>query len=237
MTINMVLLEDKKTDYEQLYSALNEWANINETIVNISWCQTANQLDPMLSKQPCDILFSDIELLASNGDRSSGVDVCKSIRQNGYRGEIIFLTAFREYVFDGYDVQAFQYLLKPLDKDKLFACMDRYKSIHQQNYYYLHKGADILQISYNDIVSIKRAGHDIEFQTIQGIYAERTSLNSVSLHLPKQFIRCHKSCIVNAYHIQSLVGTTLNLSNKKTQIVGRNYLEDVRKAIVKICLE
>ena len=237
MTINIILLEDKKKDYEQLYSILFEWANTNETIINISWCQTGDQLTQILSKQPCDILFSDIELLDPNGTHSSGVDVCKTIRQKDYHGDIIFLTAFREYVFDGYDVQAFQYLLKPIEKEKIFCCMDKYKTIHQKDYYYLHKGADILQISYNDIIAIKRAGHDIEFQTLQGIHTERTSLTNISFHLPKQFIRCHKSCIVNAYHIQSLVGSTLYLTNKKTQMVGRNYLEDVRKRIVKMYFE
>ena len=53
-------------------------------------------------------------------------------------------------------------------------------------------------------------------------------------HLPEPFIRCHKSCIVNINHVTSLSGSTIYLANKQTQTVGRNYLDDVRKALLRI---
>ncbi len=54
----------------------------------------------------------------------NGISIAKILRVNGYNGNIIFLTAFREYVFQGYEVHALNYLLKPITLDSLKPCMD-----------------------------------------------------------------------------------------------------------------
>ena len=51
------------------------------------------------------------------------MDIAKQLRKDGFCGNIIFLTAFSEYVFDGYHVQALDYLLKPISQNKLEQCM------------------------------------------------------------------------------------------------------------------
>ena len=77
--------------------------------------------------------YSDIELknadtnIPADDHIKNGIDICTQLRKNGYQGDIIFLTAFREYVFDGYQAQAINYLLKPvspeaIDRLGLFIC-------------------------------------------------------------------------------------------------------------------
>lgn len=187
----------------------------------------------------CQILFSDIELKTDLSDSqpgaySNGMKACIALRRNGFKGEIIFLTAFKEYVFEGYDVQALSYILKPIQNDALYQCMNRYIALHCSDYYYYHKGDCIIQIPYNDIISISRIGHDCAIQTVDSFHTQRIALKSLEDHLPAQFLRCHKSCIINVFHIKSLSGTNLRLSNNKTQTVGRNYLEDIRKALLRL---
>ena len=111
---------------------------------------------------------------------------------------------------------------------------DQYISLHSSDYYCLHKDKNITRIPFNDIISISRLGHDCCITTASGLYTERTSLKNMEQHLPEPFIRCHKSCIVNINHVTSLSGSTIYLANKQTQTVGRNYLDDVRKALLRI---
>lgn len=245
MNIQIAILEDKKQDYEQLAKYLNNWAYSHGHVIKIYWFCDADTILSSNHTINCQILFSDIELdtkksnnihtLASDSHSiSNGIKVCMSLRDRGYTGEIIFLTAFKEYVFDGYDVQALNYLLKPIQESSLYKCLNKYITLHCSDYYYFHKEDTIIQIPYNSIVSIYKDGHDCIIQTVDDIHIERTALKDFETRLPSQFLRCHKSCIINAFHIKSLSGMTLKLSNNQTQSVGRLYLDNVRKHLIKL---
>lgn len=236
MNLKIAILEDKKTDYEQLSSLLSDWAITNGHVLQTTWFQKEKEILSAKSILTYQIIFSDIELKTNkqNDNESNGILICSKLRKMGYNGEIIFLTAFKEYVFNGYDVQAFNYLLKPIQKSILNNCMNKYLSIHFSDFYYLRKQDKIIQIPYNEIICISRYGHDCIIQSINDIHVERTSLKDFEKRLPVQFIRCHKSCIINAYHIKSLSGSRLQLSNHQTQQVGRIYLENIRNTLFEL---
>lgn len=235
MNLKIAILEDKKNDYIRLSDKLQTWADLRGHELEICWFPGKEEI--LSCKQITDfsILFSDIELY-SNAEQTTanGILVCTTLRQRGFSGEIIFLTAFKEYVFDGYNVQAFNYLLKPIAEAPLYNCMDRYCSIHFSDYYYLQTKEEVLQIPYSDIVAISRDGHDCILQTLHTIYVERNTLKNYEKKLPPYFIRCHKSCIINSFHIKALSGNQLSLSNNRFQPVGRLYLEDVRRTLIQL---
>lgn len=239
MNLKIAILEDQKHDYEQLAAYLYHWAQLQGHVIKIYGFHTAADISSSEEIINCHILFSDIELktnsqIIDSQDLTNGITVCMSLRDRGYSGEIIFLTAFKEYVFNGYDVQALNYVLKPIKETTLFKCMDKYISLHFSDYYYYHKDNNIEQIPYNNIISISRNGHDCIIQTIDNLHIERTSLQDFGTRLPAQFLRCHKSCIINIFHIKSLSGTTLKLSNNQTQPIGRMYLDNTRKSLMKL---
>ncbi len=82
----------------------------------------------------CNLLFSDIRLAPSNIVNENGISICMQLREKGFHGDIIFLTAFREYVFDGYQAQAINYLLKPISEEIVNNCMDKYITMHGFNF-------------------------------------------------------------------------------------------------------
>lgn len=232
MKINIAILEDDNAHFLQLSQGISKWAAEKGHIVIIHHFHTAVdilQSDDFM--KICDLLFSDIELQDST---QNGISVCIQLRDNHYHGDIIFLTAFREYVFQGYQAQAVNYLLKPIASETIYSCMDKYISMHNNDYYYLHKNNNIIQIPYNQIISINKLGHDCCITTTTELYTERTSLQYMQQHLPEQFFRCHKSCIVNVNYITSLSVSTLRLSNKQTQPVSRVYLDDLKKILIKL---
>lgn len=240
MNINIAILEDNSTHFNRLSKFIESWASKHGHTICIKWFHTGADIISSDFITNCNLLFSDIELHDTSADpstydvSSNGINICSQLRKNGFHSDIIFLTAFREYVFDGYQVQAINYLLKPVSAETVENCMNQYLDMHNSDFYYLHKNNNIIQIPYNEIVSISRIGHDCCISTMETIYTERTSLKNFENHLPKQFIRCHKSCIVNLNFILSLSGSTIKLANNQKQVVGRIYLDNIKKSLLKI---
>ena len=131
MNLKIAVLEDEANDYRILESALKIWSERIGNRIELFWYQTGNEMLKSFEQDGFDILFSDIEL----EENETGLAFCGRLRELGYSGEIIFLTAFREYVFRGYDVRALHYLLKPITQETLSACMDKYLTIHADDFY------------------------------------------------------------------------------------------------------
>ena len=88
----------------------------------------------------------------------------------------------------------------------------------------------IVQIEYRDILSFSSFLHNIDILTRNEHFNQNAALSSILSHLPKQFVRVHRSHIVNMAHIHKISGNTITLSNRTTVPIGRQYLNDVRKA-------
>ena len=157
----------------------------------------------------------------------TGLDVAKKLREEGYQGSVIFLTAFREYVFHGYEVHAMNYLLKPVKEYPLFLCLDEIaKDLYGSSYLYRNK-QEIIRIPYKDILSFSSSMHYVDILTVSEHFCQYTTLNSIIEYLPQEFIRTHKSCIVNMAHIYKISGSTIVLSNHMTTRIGRSYMKSV----------
>lgn len=240
MKINIAILEDIQEHYELLKNIITNWSIQNGHIVFINWYQNKKDIINSRTIDNCNLLFSDIELYDyhsskdTNDTCSNGINICSQLRKSGFHGDIIFLTAFSEYVFEGYRVQAIDYILKPVTSASIERCMNNYVTLHSNDFYYLHKDSDIIFIPYNSIISIYRDGHDCCITTSSELYTERISLQNIAKHLPPQFIRCHKSCIVNINHVVSLSRCKIRLSNRQTQTVGRIYFDNFKNSLLKL---
>ena len=241
MNIKIAILEDNNVQAEQLIKIINNWGNNKLHAISITRYKTSSDILNDENAINCNLLFSDIELEKNLHKTDTiepcdqnGIEICIQLRKKGFKGDIIFLTAFKDYVFDGYHVQATNYLLKPVTYETIEKCLNNYTALHQADYYYIHKDKNIKQIPYNSIISISRLGHDCCINTTSGLYTERTSLQTIEKHMPVQFVRCHKSCIINMNYVTSLSGSTIHLSNKQTQLVGRTYYESIKNALLKM---
>lgn len=160
--------------------------------------------------------------------KMDGIEVAKRMRARGYNGTILFLTSFREYVFDGYDVRALNYLLKPVSQEILDKCLD---DVYQQllgNSFVYRDTHNFVQIEYSDILSFSVNNHYVDITTTHGICTCRMTLSNILPLLPKDFVQCHRSYIVNMRHIRKIAATTITLSNKTTVQISRNHLDSVR---------
>jgi DNA-binding NarL/FixJ family response regulator len=75
--------------------------------------------DLILADEP-DVLFLDVEMPLMDG-----MELCASLREQGFKGKIVFTTSFNQYILKALRVRAFDYLLKPIDEGELKQCIDR----------------------------------------------------------------------------------------------------------------
>ena len=105
MNINIAVLEDTPKHYKQLAEVIHNWAEKKEYAVSVKWFHDETSILGSAFMKDCNLLFSDIELknadtnIPADDHIKNGIDICTQLRKNGYQGDIIFLTAFRETCF------------------------------------------------------------------------------------------------------------------------------------------
>lgn len=231
MKFTITIIEDKEDAKEQLLTALDIWKEKNNVYLQIEYfCNGENYFASHVTDEST-LYILDIQLHGMDG-----IEIAQKMRARGYNGNILFLSAFQEYVFRGYDVRAFHYLLKPVSQIALNKCLDEIYSELYGNCFIYRNADEIIQIPFHKIITISIVKHYVDITTTEKIYACRLSLKEILRHLPTEFIQCHRSYIINMRHIQKIAGTTITMSNRTLVTVGRNYLDTVRHQYSDFCL-
>lgn len=228
MKLNVTILEDEATHAARLKQLLQQWSKQNT--ISISLRHYFNGEDFSGEKYDEDeLFFIDIELGGMNG-----MDIAKQLRKNGFLGNIIFLTAFSEYVFEGYHVQALDYLLKPISQEKLEQCMKPILKNMEGSYHVYKTKTETVKIPYNKILAFTSFRHYVDIVTQsndnKACYRQKITLRNLQNQLPKQFVRCHRTIIVNINKVMKLTCKDITLSDNSVYPVSESYLEDVREA-------
>ena len=229
MNIDIAILEDNDYDFLSLSSLLTDWSRQTDNAITLTRFQNTNIIRDFKTRN-YDLLIADIELKELG--KETGITICEKLRNDGFNNEILFLTAFKEYVFDGYNVRALNYSVKPITEKMLSVCMKRFLEFHTKNYYQLQDRSIFIRIKLSDIIYISKEGKHTLIHTHNETYYERTSLSKMLNKLTHTFVQCHKSSIVNLSHVNALSGYEIYLTNGTILPVGRNYLSQTRNALL-----
>lgn len=228
MKLNVIILEDDVTHAMQLKQLLEQWSKQNN--ISISIRHFFNDKD--FSENSYDeeeLFFIDIELGSANG-----MDIAKRLRKDGFCGNIIFLTAFSEYVFDGYHVQALDYLLKPISREKLEQCMKPILRNMEGSYHVYRTKTETVKIPYNKILAFTSFRHyvDIITQSNDNVtcYRQKITLRDLQDQLPEEFVRCHRTIIININKVMKLTHKDVTLSDNSVYPVSESYLKNIQDA-------
>ena len=114
---------------------------------------------------PFDLIFLDIDLGGMDG-----MALARKIRETDSEVPILFLTNHREYVFEGYEVQAFRYLLKPVTEDTLFPLLDELQAMRGQEkpHLLLSLGGETKKLFLSDLLFVESDNHYLTLHTATG---------------------------------------------------------------------
>lgn len=183
--------------------------------------------------QNCDIALLDVDL---EGQVESGIDLARRLRAVNRRAMILFITNFIEYAPEGYEVQAFRYILK---RD-LDAVLGRYlmQAMEQlsdaSDTLQLQSKGEILDIPFESILYLEVLGHSVSVFADSAVYTVNASLSSFEQQLENHgFLRVHKSYLVNMRHIRKFQCRELTLDDGSTlRVSEKSYAEQKRKYLL-----
>lgn len=193
----------------------------------------------MKAKEEFDVLFLDIAM----GD-ISGIEVAKNLRNQQERagkkrGIIIFVTSYREYMEEAFDVNAYHYLVKPLDEQKFQTVLKRaLKDVSteqmQNEKYILVKAMGVQKkLLLRDIYYIESSNKKVVFHLKDEKIETYGKMEELERELQKSFYRCHRCYLVNMEKISAYSVDTIELTNKEKLILAQKKYSDFIKCFMK----
>lgn len=178
-----------------------------------------------------DIVFLDIHLEDMNG-----LEVAKRIREKNHHISIIFITAYEQYVYDAFDVRAFQFLVKPIDSVKFYKVLQsavdniQIKDRKEEPFTILKKGHSTYKIYHHQIYYAEVLGRKIKLHTVEGIHEFNGKLAGLEESLGLNFFRIHRSYLVNLDYISSYDATKVTLDQGQQLVIAQKKYADFVQA-------
>ena len=183
---------------------------------------------------PFDLIFLDIDLGGMDG-----MALARKIRETDSEVPILFLTNHKEYVFEGYEVQAVRYLMKPLQQEKLSELLELAAKASQNNrkYLILEVSGEKEKIYLEDVLAIESQGHYLNFHTMRGNLEQKGTLATVGEKLDDSFVQSHRSFFVNLSHVVRITKTECSLDNGETIPVSRGAYKKLNEEFIRFYRE
>lgn len=200
--LNFVLCDDNQNILNKLGKML-ESILINKNLSGQVVYSTTNP-DNFLKYvefHPFDVVILDIDLKSG----ISGIDLANFIRKKNKKAYIIFSTAHLEYLMLAYKCKTFDFLAKPITIERLEETILRlYDDVSTEVNTFFKVNNKNGYISSKDIFYIEKQGKKAIVKTTSGDYTSNSSFSDILSRLPSNFIRCHKSYVVNLDKISSI---------------------------------
>lgn len=229
--MRIAICDDEESQRALIIKYLQEWAVLHRQIIETASYSGAEAfLFTWEEDKQFDLLILDIEM-----GTLSGMDLAGKIREENEEIPILFITGYETYMAQGYEVSAIQYLLKPMNKDKLFAVLDKLqkgKKIEQKMPFQTEDGMLFLKPS--QIWYVEASGHYSMMHTVDGSYQLRHSFTEVLKMLGSrtEFVHCHRSYLVNLQHVSAITRTELILDSPVKIPISRSSYKSVNQAFI-----
>lgn len=162
------------------------------------------------SQNLCDLILTDIRL-----KDGSGIDLVKELQHRGCKSRVVYFSAYQEYVFDSFDTHPLQYLLKPIQQEKLEEVLryDYLQNIRHDNLRLQLRNCDA-PISLDELYYAEVFRHKLTLHLTSGIQTSSVSMTALCESLPsRSFFRCHQSYVVNMRHVRKISRYQAELDN------------------------
>lgn len=230
--MKFAIIDDEKSEQELLDKYIQEWAAPKKEIAEAHRFDNSESfLFSWEDDKQYDLLILDIEMGQMNG-----LELAKKIRQENEEIPIVFVTGYEEYMQYGYDVCALHYLLKPVNKEKFLAVLDRLHRTPKNDVKLLFATNEGNRgIKAKEILYIEAAGHGSVLHMEQEIVELKESLGSIAARLNEMggFVKCHRAYIINMQFVSMILRTDILLDNHEKIPVSRSQLKRVQQEFLR----
>lgn len=226
---NVLVIDDEPMAREIVESHLSKMGGY--TVV--ASCKNAAEGFSALHSYAVDLIFLDI-----NMPEVTGLMFAKAI---GNKASIIFTTAYREYALEGFELNALDYLLKPISFERFANSLQKFQELkavetnkEKFDFTFFRCDRKMMKIDFDTLLYAESFGDYIKLHTIDKTLVTRETMKNIVAKLPPtNFLRVHRSSVVAISKIESYTNEHVVVANKAIAI-SRSYRETVQERLERI---
>lgn len=217
-------------------SILKKYIESVQNLELVGTCKNAVEALQMLQQYRVDLIFLDIQM-----PQIMGTDFVRTLKKSP---SIIFTTAFRKYAIEGFELDAVDYLLKPISFERFLKAVNKVlqtnleapdSGFHQQEpesdsvlpHVYFRVDRKMAKVFLHDILYIEGFSDNVKITTASKTLVTKQLISALEETLPRDnFIRIHRSFIVSLNKINSYNADSIKIGNRELPI-GRLYKQNV----------
>ncbi len=233
MKINTIIVDDEPLALDILETYIGKLPNLQL----VARCSNAFEANEALRNHDVDLMFLDIQM-----PQLTGIDFLKTLAKPPM---VVFTTAYSNYALEGFELNALDYLLKPVSLDRFMKAVNKAEEqmeLHRQgnaehgasapqedgpDYFFVKSDKKLIRVRFSDIIYIEGLKDYVIIRMESGRVISLQTMKSLEDKLPaQQFIRVHRSYIVNIDKIAAIVGNMVEVMEKgapKHLPIGKNY--------------
>lgn len=225
-----IIVDDEPLALDVLETYISQIPEINL----VGKFNNAIDANKRLSEGDIDLAFMDIQM-----PQLTGIELMRSLTNPPM---VIFTTAYPEYAVEGFELNATDYLLKPISFDRFLKAINKVNeqakstvAVPHEDYIFVKADKKLIKVHFKDILYIEGLKDYVMIKKDDGRIVSLQTMKSLESKLPSdQFMRVHRSFIVNLECMNALVGNSIELTEKgvtKMIPIGKNYKEDLLKVV------
>lgn len=230
--INCLIVDDEPRAREVLQLYLQDFPELHL----VATCKNAMEAIRYMADHSIDLIFLDIQM-----PEISGIAFAKSLKPEV---KIIFTTAFRNYAMEGFELNAVDYLLKPISPERFQRSIEKLKSLWPQRtseqthspeaFLIVRSERKMIKIPQSAISYVESLGDYVKIHVGEIAHLSRETISNIQGNLDDRlFIRVHRSFLVNSTRINSFTKEYVEISGQKLPI-SRSYRKEVTKRLTAI---
>lgn len=234
-TMTICYCEDESAQAKAFAIKIDQWAKNKNMEVRTDLFECAEEYLFKAEQNAYDVIFLDISMRGQNG-----MELARQIREKEKDVILVFVTSDASYVFDGYEVGAYRYLMKPVDEEKLWEILDyarTQKEVEEENYILVKKDSQSVRINLKDIIYIEAEKHYVnlcmENKESINIKTAFTELLQETQEKSDTILLTHRSYAVNIEKVVRIGRTECVLSDSSVIPVSRSFYKEVNEAFIK----
>ena len=221
--ISCIVVDDEPLARQLLEGYISQTPGLN----CIAVCQSAVEAFSILHEHKVDVMFLDIQMPGI-----TGINFLRSLKN---APKVIFTTAYTDYAVDAFELEALDYLLKPITFERFIKAIQKVNPRKEEttehtssidennNYIFLKVDRRLVKINHTDIIYIEGYGDYLKVHTADQTYVTYMTFAKLEQLLPpSKFLRIHRSTVVNADHIRFAEGNFLRVKDQDLAI-GQSY--------------
>lgn len=214
MTYQCLIVDDEPIARKILAEYLAELSDL----VVVGQLKNGIEAIDFLANNVVDILFLDI-----NMPKLSGVQLLKNLKQPPL---VIFTTAYSEYAVQAFELEAFDYLVKPIAFDRFLKAVNNAKKRLQEQQvgkdfpklFTIKENKRIYKVNFEEVFLLQAYGDYVRIYTKEKKYVTKSKLNLIKTTLPDYFMQVHRSYIINLNHLKFVEGNMVQIATESVPI-------------------